>query len=151
MVICGTGRRHYETWEELKLPMTATRWTPLVGGLESREGDRVVLMPSLTLGAKSISVPLAQYGVDGAGAEAAALLAIINTVPDGTVIIAGQPAMIALGMAEVDAQQGALYRVSWEDDPEVPLKCVKSLDIQQVVQDPATKKAPHNHEERMVW
>jgi len=125
-VVCGTGYRHQEMLEALGLENAPTiRWTPAVGGPESLEGDTVVLPNN-----QGVSREL--YYV--ADERAAGILAVLQAVPDGAVICAGRPAIIALGEGDRRAKSAAVYKITW---PEAVVSfetapALASLRIEQV-------------------
>lgn len=95
-VVCGTGRRHLDVAKTLGL--TPTRYTSAVGGPDSGESSTgkgpvdVVILPCGT------AVPYAIYTtlIDGAGA----IKDVVASLPDNSVVCAGRPSMIMLGMEE---------------------------------------------------
>jgi hypothetical protein len=103
-VYCGAGKRHLGVCHALGLESDKVMFTPSIGGPESLEKingrDMVILADGTT-------VPLENFPVGED--RTAAMLAVLGMVPDNTVICAGRPAMIALGVK--DAKSAAVYRV----------------------------------------
>lgn len=103
VVVCGTGKRHHDIAKALGL--TPTRWTAVVGDATSLEkigGKRMIMLPDGT------TIPREQYTTPEDLAPATQ--ALVMSLPDGAVICAGRPAMIALDLP--GAKNGAVYRLT---------------------------------------
>ena len=119
-VICGTGRRHLDTYEALKLRDQPTLWTPLVGGAETfteRNLQKTVLL------ACNMTIPKSQYATKEVKDP---LLSVLNNAPDGCVVCSGRRYLAVLGKA--DALSGSVYRISFKGKP-----ILDNLDIQEVI------------------
>ncbi len=107
-VVCGTGKRHLDVAKALNLE--PTRYTSAVGGPDSGEASSgkgpvdVVILPDGT------AVPYACYTtlIDGA----VAMQTLIGSLPDNSVVCAGRPSMIMLGMEESVSKGAAVYNVT---------------------------------------
>lgn len=109
-IVCGTGKRHLDVAKALGLD--PTRYTSAVGGPDSGEATvkggpvDVVRLPCDTLVPYSLYTTLA----DGAAGMQAVLAGLRNK----SVVCAGRPSMIMLGMDEADSKSAAVYRVAIE-------------------------------------
>lgn len=124
-VICGAGQRHIDVCKALGLFGENTKFTPSVGGPESLEKIRGKDMVVLT---ELISVPLENFSVGKD--RTAAMLAVLYDAPDNTVICAGRPAMISLGVK--DARSAAVYRVNIYCADITGTLTLNNLQIQEV-------------------
>jgi hypothetical protein len=110
-VVCGTGKRHLDVAKALGLEFT--RVTSAVGGPDSGEASvkgglvDIVRLPCGT------TVPYSAYTtlLDGASA----MVAVVTGLPENSVVCAGRPSMIMLGMPESVSKSAAVYRVCVQD------------------------------------
>ncbi|MBI5530290.1 MAG: hypothetical protein HY918_02205 [Candidatus Doudnabacteria bacterium] len=136
-VVCGTGKRHLDTVKALGLK--PTRYTSAVGGPDSGEATvkggpvDVVRLPCGTL------VPYYRYTtlVDGQDG----MKSVIAQLRNNSVVCAGRPSMIMLGMMEEDSKSAAVYKVSVAmvvvcvkvgDEPTLRIRIGRVLNIQEV-------------------
>lgn len=104
-VMAGTGRRHRDTAVALGLSVHIT--DPILGGPESLDTDgRIVLACGERIEREDYT-KFGHYKV--------ALEALFSTLPGGTVIAAGRPLMLMLGMSDKEAKSASLYKVSMCD------------------------------------
>ena len=101
-VVCGTGLRHMNVAEALRLH--PTRYTATVGGATSMEvisGEKTIILPDGTFISPQEYTTLEDNAV--------ALRSLIVRLPDDAVIYGGRPALIILGCKE--AKSAAVYLV----------------------------------------
>jgi len=102
-IICGTGKRHIDVAEALGL--TPRNWTAVVGGPESLQKvkDEYVIM-------LANGEVLEQKAYTTLADTAPSTKAKIINATDQTVVCAGRPCMIMLGVA--DAKSAAVYKIT---------------------------------------
>lgn len=108
-VVCGTGRRHLDVAKALGLE--PTRYTSAVGGPDSGEASvkgglvDIVRLPCGT------AVPYSAYTTLTDGVEG--MRGVLRGLYHNSVVCAGRPSMIMIGMAEADSKSAAVYRIEY--------------------------------------
>lgn len=110
-VVCGTGLRHLDVAKALDL--TPTRYTAAVGGPESGEVNKAGVVDEVLL-ADGTKVPYSVYTTPTDGTKG--MEAVICSLRPDSVVCAGRPSMVMLGMAEGDTKSAAVYRLTIKAD-----------------------------------
>jgi hypothetical protein len=108
-VIVGTGRRFIQTWDTVKKSKTlnvAVRYSPLCGSADSGEKSETSFMVTL---ADGTSVGIGDY-VGLIGTPGVDLKSWLDSLPEGTLLVAGREFLGAIGYTE--GKTGTLYKYS---------------------------------------
>lgn len=103
-IVCGTGKRHLDVARALGF--TPTRYTAVVGGPESLNSERKIVLSDGTI------VESAIYTTEPDSHKA--IIALLSELPNDTIICAGRPLMI--GLDKKDAKSGKIFIVTFDDN-----------------------------------
>jgi len=121
-IICGTGQRHLDVAEALNL--TPTNWTAVVGGPESLQkmiNEYLIILAN--------GKPLYQETYTTLADTAPSTLSKIVNAPDKTIVCAGRPCMIMLGVA--DAKGAAVYKITVAEGKIQKIEEISALGVSE--------------------